>query len=85
MKIKGPKSTLRYFRILQEKGKGVQIRLVSGLDIWLPQSKVDFQIENGGVKIAVIPLWLKKKIDKELNYDGSDSPPEQKKDNNIPF
>lgn len=80
MKIKGPTRKLSIRKILQESrsGKGIWVQLISGVKVCLPKNHVDFQIEDWGGRVAVIPLWLKKKIDKELNYDGSDTPPVKK-------
>ena len=81
MKIKGPRSKLQISEILDEVGLATLVRLSTGDEIYLPTSQVDFQVEDDGSRVAVIPVWLKKKVMIELK--GED--PVDRKQSKIPF
>lgn len=56
--------TLGIRKILEEKGKGVRVMLMSGCKIWLPKSKANFRTDDDtGQQIVVLPGWMKPRID----------------------
>jgi hypothetical protein len=83
-KIKGPRRTLSIRQVLSEtrSGKGIWVILRTGVKVCLPKAYTDFQVEDWGERIAVIPLWLKQKIDKEL---AGENGAKKKQADKIPF
>lgn len=58
------KAILAIRRILEEKGKGIRVLLMSGCKVWLPKSRVNFRTDDyNGQQIVEIPGWMKKRVD----------------------
>jgi hypothetical protein len=69
MRRKTPgKATIAIRAIVEEKGKGIKVQLVSGHNVWLPASISNIRTDDYGGRLVEIPAWLKCKIDKQLQH-----------------
>jgi hypothetical protein len=62
-------ATIGIRKVIEEKGDGIHVQLVSRRTVWLPKNKICIRTDEYYGLLAEIPVWLKKKIDNELkNY-----------------